>query len=122
MKLTFQEDGLLFCDNRIICGSCRVQEHSIHDLIPGDTLVSDKGVDLCIGCGHVNQAGGTHEFCRPSIVARLATRYGQIDGEHHKQWLIDQMLRASLENMYDDWVKKMNSDEDYEPWDVGIAP
>jgi len=32
------------------------------------------------------------------------------------------MLRASLENMYDDWVKKMNSDEDYEPWDVGIAP
>ena len=119
-QFTFSEDGLLLC-NLPKCGSCRVKEHSIHDLMPGDML-SEDGVLLCIGCGHVNEAGGNHEFCRPEIVARLATRFGQIDGAHHKQWLIDQMLRAALENKYDDWVKKMNADEDYDPWDVGICP
>jgi len=31
-------------------------------------------------------------------------------------------VRASLENMYDDLVKKMNSDEDYEPWDIDSTP
>lgn len=46
-----------------------------------------------------------------------------IDGSHHKQWVIDQMLRIMLGEVgYEEWVTHMNSDPDYTPWDEGIAP
>ncbi|HUU88938.1 MAG TPA: hypothetical protein VMX17_14480 [Candidatus Glassbacteria bacterium] len=52
----------------------------------------------------------------------IATRYGMIDGAHHKQWVIDQMLRTLLEDKYEKVIKELNSDNDYDPWDEGIAP
>lgn len=54
-----------------------------------------------------------------------AWSYGQIDGGHHKMWVIDQMVRALLgEKEYEDWVKRyeMPDGEDYWEWDTGIAP
>ena len=52
--------------------------------------------------------------------------YGQIDGDHHKTWVIDQMVRAlcGSEEEYKKWVEKYeNPDgEDYWEWDCGIAP
>lgn len=55
--------------------------------------------------------------------------YGMYDGSHHKQWVLDQALRALLENEYDHYIKTFNTtylDEDgnneYEDWDVGIPP
>jgi hypothetical protein len=55
----------------------------------------------------------------------IAASYGQIDGEHHKEWAIDQMVRALLPNNYEDFVAKAKNGEDgpntYE-WKVGIAP
>lgn len=48
--------------------------------------------------------------------AQIASRYGMIDGAHHKQWVIDQMLRAMLgDEGYAAWVKHENSDPDYAP-------
>lgn len=38
----------------------------------------------------------------------IGLRYGQVDGSHHRLWVIDQMLRKLL-------------GDDYE-WDTGIAP
>lgn len=53
----------------------------------------------------------------------LAQRFGMIDGDHHKQWVIDQMVRALLsDEEYAQWVAETNSDADYTPWDAGIAP
>lgn len=52
----------------------------------------------------------------------VAERFGMIDGDHHKQWVIDQMIRMLLGDGYQVWVDKMNADEDYDPWNVGIAP
>ena len=55
----------------------------------------------------------------------LIGQYGGIDGGHHKQWVLDQVVRALKGDKYDDWVKEHNDGEDgpntYE-WDVGIAP
>jgi len=52
-------------------------------------------------------------------------QYGGIDGNHHKQWVLDQVVRALTGAKYDDWVKEHNDGKDgpdtYE-WDVGIAP
>ena len=54
-----------------------------------------------------------------------AWSYGQIDGSHHKMWVIDQMVRALLgEEEYKEWVKSYETPdgEDYWEWDTGIAP
>jgi hypothetical protein len=50
----------------------------------------------------------------------LAVRFGGIDGDHHKAWVIDQMVRALAGDGYDKLVKDACGD-DY-TWEVGIAP
>ena len=55
----------------------------------------------------------------------LAWCYGQIGGEHHKTWVIDQMVRALLlDDEYNKWVTKYEAPdgEDYWKWYCGIAP
>ena len=56
---------------------------------------------------------------------RIALQYGGIDGDHHKTWVIDQMVRALTGSSYDNFVVEACSGEDgpetYE-WNVGIAP
>lgn len=54
-----------------------------------------------------------------------AFSYGQVDGSHHKMWVIDQMLRELLpDSEYKKMVKEYEHGEDGEEyeWDVGIAP
>lgn len=50
---------------------------------------------------------------------------GSIDGDHHKMWVIDQMVRALTGTDYDAWVKRHCDGDDgpntYE-WNTGIAP
>lgn len=55
----------------------------------------------------------------------LAWSYGQIDGEHHKMWVIDQMVRALLgEETYQEFVEAYETPygDEYWKWDNGIAP
>jgi hypothetical protein len=52
----------------------------------------------------------------------IMTEYAMIDGSHHKQWVIDQVLRALLGSDYEDFIYGYNHDPDYEDWDEGIAP
>lgn len=55
----------------------------------------------------------------------LAVQYGGIDGDHHKTWVIDQMVRKLAGDNYDKIVAEAKSGEDgpdtYE-WGVGIPP
>ncbi len=55
----------------------------------------------------------------------LGVRYGGTDGEHHKAWVIDQMIRALAGDRYDQIVADARTGEDgphtYD-WDVGVAP
>jgi len=55
----------------------------------------------------------------------IISRYGGIDGAHHKQWVLDQVVRCLTGGAYDDWVRRQKAGEDgpesYE-WGVGIAP
>lgn len=60
----------------------------------------------------------------------IAWNYAQIDGVHHKMWVIDQMVRAlcGTEEKYKEWVDMYQEPfafedfEDYYEWDTGIAP
>jgi len=51
--------------------------------------------------------------------------YSQFDGDHHKAWAIDQMVRALTGESYEAWVANFEFDEEtqdkYE-WGTGIAP
>jgi len=57
----------------------------------------------------------------------IAWDYSQIDGSHHKAWVIDQMVRKIIgnEEKYNKFIKDFCDGEDGEytyEWDVGIAP
>jgi len=64
---------------------------------------------------------------------QVAYQYAQIDGGHHKMWVIDQMIRVLLQDQYDKFIKEYEQcgcnphiddgycDGGYE-WNVGIAP
>lgn len=54
----------------------------------------------------------------------LAWQYGQIDGSHHRLWVIDQMVRALLGEEYSKWVEAYETPDgqDYYEWNTGIAP
>jgi hypothetical protein len=51
----------------------------------------------------------------------VAYRYGQIDGAHHKAWVIDQMVRILAGSDYERLIKEYENNGEYQ-WDVGIAP
>jgi|ERR1017187_1222748 hypothetical protein len=51
--------------------------------------------------------------------------YGQIDGPHHKAWVIDQVARALLKDDYPSWVVGRKDGKDGPNtygYDPGIAP
>ncbi len=70
-----------------------------------------------------------------------ASQWGGIGGGHHKEWLIDQMLRALLAEKYEAWVAEWEAPQPYRgdcfvgcpegrcrcetegsEWSVGIPP
>ena len=57
----------------------------------------------------------------------VAFRYGGIDGDHHKQWVIAQIVRVltGTKHAYDRWVASRKSGKDGPEtysWEEGIAP
>lgn len=55
----------------------------------------------------------------------LAVRYGGIDGDHHKAWVIDQMVRILSGEKYEQIVREACDGEDGPDtysWETGIAP
>jgi len=55
----------------------------------------------------------------------LAFKYSQIDGSHHKEWVIDQMVRELSGDQYNKFVADHNDGEDGPEtyaWSEGIAP
>lgn len=55
----------------------------------------------------------------------VISRHGSTDGAHHKQWVIDQVVRALTGHKYDEWVAAQKAGDDgpetYE-WEEGTPP
>jgi hypothetical protein len=62
---------------------------------------------------------------RMAAAIELAVRYGGIDGDHHKRWVIDQMVRILAGDKYARIVQDarygVEGPETYD-WDKGIPP
>lgn len=55
----------------------------------------------------------------------IAVRYGGTDGAHHKDWVIDQMIRILADDGYEKLVAESCDGEDGPntySWECGIAP
>jgi hypothetical protein len=66
---------------------------------------------------------GPSERCKLAI--DIAIRYGGIGGEHHKAWVIDQMVRILAGEEYERIIVDAKAGEDGSEtygWDEGIAP
>ena len=50
----------------------------------------------------------------------VAERHGDVEGDQHRAWVIDQMLRALLGDNYQAWRDERA--EEGLSWDEGIAP
>ena len=66
---------------------------------------------------------------RIDLAVSVAMEFSSYDGDHHKMWVIDQMLRHLLGDKYDETIARYNgADDDDEDdwerpvWDVGVAP
>ncbi len=62
---------------------------------------------------------------RGALALNLALSYGQIDGSHHKNWVIDQMVRILAGDQYESVIadRRFGADgPDTYSWDEGIAP
>lgn len=65
-----------------------------------------------------------HEVAFEAAMA-LIVDYGMIDGTHHKQWLLDQIVRTILGEYYDLWLASYNEsakNNNCDLWDQGIEP
>lgn len=60
-----------------------------------------------------------------NVIQGIIIPYGQIDGDNHKTWVIDQIVRKLVGYKYDTFIKAVNYGKDgpdtYE-WKTGIAP
>lgn len=58
-------------------------------------------------------------------IRELIEKYGEIDGAHHKQWVLTEIIKLLVPD-FDAWNVEMQAGEDgpetYSPWDEGIAP
>lgn len=64
-------------------------------------------------------------WLRVRRAVRVVERFGSTDGAHHKQWLLDQVLRVLLDDGYPFWRKRFDAESralDYEAWDEGTPP
>ena len=67
----------------------------------------------CCTCGYAWETGknGSHS-CSATMeenmnkAIELGVQYGGIDGAHHKDWVIDQMIRVLAGDRYDEIVKE----------------
>ena len=93
------------------------------------TTLTDQLDKACQDAGWYGEAT-IHHLVLKEISDRIKealdyATYGQIDGGHHKTWVIDQMVRALTGQDYDYWVKDFEHGEDGPEtyfWDTGIAP
>lgn len=55
----------------------------------------------------------------------IASQFGGIEGDHHRAWVIDQIVRELAGDGYDAWVREQCDGEDGPAtyvWDVGTPP
>jgi hypothetical protein len=125
MKYIRLPSGLIECEHEL-CLDIHDSAHILGEMLPEDTFQDAVGWKLCLGCGHSIHKNGIHQACKGILAIRVVNRFGMIPGEHHKQYVIDQLLLTILGvDRYRAWLLEYNNAYNYgldKPWNRGIAP
>ena len=57
---------------------------------------------------------------REDKIMNLINEYGWIDGAHHKQWVLTEIVKIILTKK--EYSKWSCGDDEYDKWDEGVAP
>lgn len=103
-------------------------------------LITDANGDPVIHLGDQTFAGKAREGAQLAAIAgriveavnaqprivqalSLAKQFGQIDGAHHKAWVIDQIVQILTRPDYEQFLREYRcEDGETYTWDQGIAP
>ncbi len=95
-----------------------------------------KTYEICSKCANKRvtseqQTKEQNESCTTTLRATtdkaiaFGIKFGGIEGAHHKEWVIDQMLRILAGDKYNEIIKKACEGEDGPDtyyWECGVAP
>ena len=101
--------------------------NEISGLVPSTHFENLEDFEVCISTKSEMPIQADSIDQRIEKALEIAWRYGSIDGDHHKAWTIDQMVRAlhGSEEEYKHWVAEYENPDDngdcYK-WNDGIAP
>ena len=128
-ETTYPFNDLPGADPSTWCHVCGMPKSAV------DPLVTRGNDLLCHMCAYESVVGDNARLRADLEQAKAATdralelavQYGGIDGDHHKAWVIDQMVRALLvtEPVYAQFVKDACDGEDGPDtyaWDTGVIP
>jgi hypothetical protein len=108
-----------------------------------DLTAASHDIATLIGCGVISPPEGYDMLVRAGLIEDVRTpkasevdsriqaaldkiaSYGSIDGAHHKQLVLDQVVRALTGDLYTAWVEEQCNGEDGPStysWETGIAP
>ena len=76
-------------------------------------------------CAPPKPPASSDEAYKIRAALAFALRYGGIEGNHHRAWTIDQMVRELTGDGYAEWVRQAKEGDDGPDtygWDEGIAP
>jgi hypothetical protein len=102
---------------------CRIHGCKYGD--PGCPVTN--GEELGIECEDCVEEKNAPLSYREIRAKEFIEQWGGVDGGHHKQWVLDQVMRILLDKDYDSWLDEYNNEVDDEgellgEWDQGIAP
>jgi hypothetical protein len=105
------------------CGGCA----SIFYTGTPATHTCGKGVSIGKVFGNAFKRLAVNAVADIESALKLIKRHGGTEGAHHKQWVLDQVVRILLGNQddYNRWVEEYENGEDGPKtysWDKGIAP
>lgn len=98
-----------------------LEDNAAYSGLPHE-LARDKGRFRDLLAAALSESAGTDG--RSQAALELISQYGSIDGEHHKTWVIDQVVRI-LAPDYATWVREQKDGEDGPDtyrWEEGIPP
>lgn len=104
------------------CAALGVPDERQWHISPSGNWLSDARGDSVFIAG---ERDADTDADRIELAIELGFEYGGYDGDHHKMWVIDQMLRLLLGDGYESRVEAETGDEDGPGafrWDTGIAP
>lgn len=111
-----------------VLDAAAVHQRTVHERPVIDEIVLPHSVQLHTGrIAALRSTGDTSRHQCPAddrneSALKFAMDWADVEGDHHKRWVIDQIVRLLTGDFYPDYVAGWEAEFDGRSWDEGIAP